>query len=38
MYYKWQPSKKKIREFKEKMNEIDDFCLEKFKWQEIPGI
>ena len=28
MYYKWQPSKKKIREFKEKMNEIDDFCLE----------
>lgn len=25
--YKWKPSKTKAREFAEKMNEIDDFCI-----------
>ena len=27
MGYKWKPSKGKIREFKAKMNEIDNFCI-----------
>ena len=26
MSYRWKPSKKAIREFKNKMNEIDEFC------------
>ena len=26
--YKWKPSKSKIREFKAKMDEIDEFCIE----------
>lgn len=27
-YYKWKPSKKAIQNFKNAMNEIDDFCNE----------
>lgn len=27
-YRKWKPSKTKVNEFKEKMNEIDNFCDE----------
>ena len=28
MGYKWRPSKKKIQEFKQKMNNIEEFCKE----------